>query len=132
MSDNAETFLAEVGDRVRLLRKNKGWTLDELSEASGLHPSSISQVERGERNLTLQNLSKLADGLDVPPYQFLLTPDRQVDETNSFGYLDEILDEIPSDRQDTVYRIAHVLLDWDSEDGKETPLSDQSSGSNSD
>ncbi len=114
MTDKAELFLDEVGERVRMLRKNKGWTLDELSEASGLHPSSISQVERGERNLTLENLSKLADGLEVAPYQFLLIPDQKVDQTENGEYLHDMIDEIPADRQQTIYQIAHVLLDWES------------------
>lgn len=112
-----------------MLRKNKGWTLDQLSDASGLHPSSISQVERGERNLTLQNLSKLAEGLEVAPYQFLLTPDQKVDRTENGEYLDEMLDEMPDDRQQTIYQIAHVLLDWESDSTNGTSKPDEVSSS---
>jgi transcriptional regulator with XRE-family HTH domain len=129
MTDKAELFLDEVGERVRMLRKNKGWTLDQLSDASGLHPSSISQVERGERNLTLQNLSKLAEGLEVAPYQFLLTPDQKVDRTENGEYLDEMLDEMPDDRQQTIYQIAHVLLDWESDSTNGTSKPDEVSSS---
>lgn len=124
MAEKPEVFLDEVGDRVRMLRKNKGWTLDQLSEASGLHPSSISQVERGERNLTLENLSKLADGLDVAPYQFLLTPDQKVDQTDNGELLDDLFDDIPEDRQQAIYQIAHVLLDWES-DGSDAPTTEE-------
>ena len=129
MTDKAELFLDEVGERVRMLRKNKGWTLDQLSDASGLHPSSISQVERGERNLTLQNLSKLAEGLEVAPYQFLLTPDQKVDRTENGEYLDEMLDEMPDDRQQTIYQIAHGLLDWESDSTNGTSKPDEVSSS---
>lgn len=118
MTEEINDFLTDVGDRVRQLRKSKGWTLDDLSNASGLHPSSISQVERGERNLTLQNLSKLADGLEVAPYQFLLTPDHKIQTEGANTFLEEMFDEIPEDREETICEIANVLIDWEtSENG---------------
>ncbi len=42
-------------------------TQEALSQAADLHWTYIGQIERGERNLTFQNLLKLARGLGVPP-----------------------------------------------------------------
>lgn len=121
MTEEATDFLTDVGDRVRKLRKNKGWTLDDLSRASGLHPSSISQVERGERNITLENLSRLAEALEVAPYQFLLTPDKKVQKRGTNNFLDQMFNKIPEDREDTICEIANVLIDWESDSNLSSP-----------
>jgi DNA-binding XRE family transcriptional regulator len=61
-----EKQVAEVfGKRVRELRLEKGMTQEQLAEASGLHPTFISNVERGYRVPTLTTLYRLARGLDV-------------------------------------------------------------------
>ena len=53
------------GEHVRRLRKEKGWTLTEVAISSGLAPSTISKVERGQMSLTYDRLVLLARGLGV-------------------------------------------------------------------
>ncbi len=55
------------GQRVREARLAAGLTQEALAEATGLHPTFISNVERGYRVPTVATLLRLADGLDVPP-----------------------------------------------------------------
>lgn len=55
-----------VGNRIRELRKAKGWTQEQLAEAAGLHYSYIGGVERGDRNISLETLEKIITGLNVP------------------------------------------------------------------
>jgi transcriptional regulator with XRE-family HTH domain len=55
-----------VGNRIRELRKAKSWTQEQLAEAAGLHYSYIGGVERGDRNISLETLEKIAAGLNVP------------------------------------------------------------------
>ena len=49
-----------LGERVRKLRKEMGWSQEKLGESAGLHPTYVGGIERGERNVSLENLSRLA------------------------------------------------------------------------
>lgn len=53
----------KVGNRVRALRKEKGWSQDVFADRSGLHRAHIGEIERGESNVTLQTLKIIADTL---------------------------------------------------------------------
>ena len=53
------------GQRVLQLRKTRGWSQEVLDQHSGLHWTYIGQVERGERNLTLLSIQKIAKGFKI-------------------------------------------------------------------
>src|ERR671916_3420734 len=55
----------ELGAWVRGLRRERGLTLEELAERSGVSRAMISKVERGEKNPTLVVAAKLAEGLGI-------------------------------------------------------------------
>jgi len=61
----------EVGRRVRTLREKAGWSQEELGFKSGLHRNYIGGIERGERNVAVVNLAKLARALSVRPRDLL-------------------------------------------------------------
>jgi transcriptional regulator with XRE-family HTH domain len=56
---------AALGARIRKLRKALEWSQERLAEASGMHWTYIGQVERGERNLTLQSIQAIAKALNL-------------------------------------------------------------------
>ena len=58
---------AEFGRRVRARRHELGLSQEALADACGLHWTFVGQVERGQRNLTLHNIVKIAGGLEVDP-----------------------------------------------------------------
>lgn len=58
---------AELGRRVRAARHGQGKSLESLAEGSTLHWSFVSRVERGQGNVTLRSLLRLAEALDVDP-----------------------------------------------------------------
>ena len=53
------------GKRVRHLREQRGLTQEALADLSGLHPTYISGIERGKRNVSLANIRRLATALGV-------------------------------------------------------------------
>jgi transcriptional regulator with XRE-family HTH domain len=56
---------AQLGQRVRDLRKTKGKTLQELGETAGLSKSTMSKIENGTLSVSYDNLLKLADALSI-------------------------------------------------------------------
>ena len=65
-----EIILKQFGGRLRSLRQGKGLSQEQLSERSGIDRSYISDVERGLRNIALQNINLLANALEIPIYSF--------------------------------------------------------------
>jgi transcriptional regulator with XRE-family HTH domain len=61
------------GKRVRELRLALGLSQEELAELAELHRNYVGGVERGERNVSLVNIVKLARGLDAEPAELLET-----------------------------------------------------------
>jgi transcriptional regulator with XRE-family HTH domain len=53
-----------LGKRVHALRAAKKWSQEEFAHISGLHRTYIGQIERGEKNISFGNLSKLLSGLE--------------------------------------------------------------------
>ena len=53
------------GARLREVRQRKKVSQEKLAELAGLHRTYVSSVERGERNISLVNIAKLAEALDV-------------------------------------------------------------------
>jgi transcriptional regulator with XRE-family HTH domain len=61
------TAAAALGARVRDRRHELGLSQEAVAHESGLHWTFVGQVERGQRNLNLHNLLKLAEGLSIDP-----------------------------------------------------------------
>ena len=66
-----------LGERVRALRRERGWTLKLLAERSGVSRAMISKLERGEKNPTLVVGARLAKGLGVSLSQLVGIEERK-------------------------------------------------------
>lgn len=63
----ADTRRRVFGDRIRALRQDRGWSQERLAERAGVHRTYLSSLERGERNVSLDNIYAIAEALGVPP-----------------------------------------------------------------
>jgi len=66
-------ILKEIGLRIQRIRELKGITQEGLGERIELNPKYISSIERGQKNVTIKTLGKIANGLDVELFELLLT-----------------------------------------------------------
>lgn len=72
MSDEASSApvseaALEFGRRVRQRRNTLGLSQERLAEGTALHWSFVGRIERGRANLTLRNILRVAEALDVDP-----------------------------------------------------------------
>lgn len=55
----------KFGQKVKEIRKGRGLSQEELASKSGLHRTYISDIERGDRNVSIRNVEKIAKALKV-------------------------------------------------------------------
>ena len=67
MSPHEKAQLKAFGVRVRKLREQLDWSQEHLAERAGLHRTYISGLERGERNVSVLNILRLARALKTTP-----------------------------------------------------------------
>jgi transcriptional regulator with XRE-family HTH domain len=68
---------ARIGKAVKAVRNTQGLTQEDLAAKADLHPTYISDVERGVRNPSWDVIARLAEGMDVPTTAIASEYDRQ-------------------------------------------------------
>lgn len=63
------TITKTVGERLRARRISLGYSQEKTAEIAGLHPTYIGQLERGEKNATLESIAKICIALQYPMEQ---------------------------------------------------------------
>jgi transcriptional regulator with XRE-family HTH domain len=63
--DSKQIILIKFGQRVREIRKQNGLSQEELAHKANLHRTYIGMIERAEKNITLVNIEKIANALDI-------------------------------------------------------------------
>lgn len=102
--------LKVVGARVRDIRKAKGLTQEQLAEVSGFHYTYIGAIERGEKNITLLNLEKLAFALNVGVQELFRYAEIDLGtETNKQRDLQEALDLLIRQSSEEIKRAKFIL-----------------------
>lgn len=94
----------DVGNRIRELRKAKGWTQEQLAEAAGLHYSYIGGVERGDRNISLETLEKIMHGLQVTAEEIF----KFKEDSEYKRALDEYITLISGKSTDTIVSLTKI------------------------
>lgn len=102
-----------VGTRIRGFRKQRKLSQEELAEKSDLHPTYIGQLERGEKNPTIESILKIANGLEIPMDQLFVniqTAGRYEPENYIPDRILFLISELPLDEQRIIYNIILEVL----------------------
>lgn len=59
-------ILLKFGNKVRIERHKQDMSQEEFSDLVGVHRTYIGMIERGEKNITLENIAKIAKALKIP------------------------------------------------------------------
>lgn len=65
-------ILASLGKRIQIVREKEGLTQEQLEDKTGVNTKYISAIERGQKNVTIKTLEKIANGLNVELYELFL------------------------------------------------------------
>ncbi len=65
MAKRSKNILVLFGDRIRSLRREHGWSQEEFAAECGLDRTYIGGIERGERNVALRNMHRIAQALGI-------------------------------------------------------------------
>lgn len=68
--EESQAYLV-LGKKIRELRHERELSQEQLADIAGLHRTYVGGIERGERNLSLQNIIRLARALDTTPSELL-------------------------------------------------------------
>jgi transcriptional regulator with XRE-family HTH domain len=73
---NRSSARSIVAKNLRSFRAKQGWSQEDLALEAGLHRTFVSHVEREARNISIDNLEKLARALKVPLCDLLILRDK--------------------------------------------------------
>ncbi|TGN33108.1 helix-turn-helix domain-containing protein [Lysinibacillus sp. S2017] len=96
---------------IREVRKSKGLTQEELAEKCDLHTSYLAGVERGERNITIQTLEKIAQGLEISPVNLLKVDQLNIDDQyfNKQGKLHLLINLVNEFSEDEISKLINIV-----------------------
>src|SRR5580658_10270452 len=61
-----DELLKSLGQRIRELRVQRGWSQEEFAEVCGVHRTYMGHLERGEKNVSFSSLARVAGALSLP------------------------------------------------------------------
>lgn len=108
-------LLQLIGERIRQFRKAKGLTQEELAEKAGVNASYMGTVERGDRNISIETLEKIMQGLDVSPTDFfqfhaIENDDLKNENDKLLEMLKSLLYSRPPEENRLIYRIVTDII----------------------
>lgn len=64
-------ILIKFGNNVREERLNRGLSQEKFAEKAGVHRTYVGMIERAEKNITLENIEKIANAFGLKPKDLL-------------------------------------------------------------
>lgn len=104
-----------IGDNIRTLRKAKGLSQEQLALRADINASYMGQVERGEKNPTIDVLSKIASALGTPLEKIVQIDANEMSSEEASRYADKIAHQITGlslKEQEVVYKFVKQLVQF--------------------
>lgn len=98
-----------LGNRIKSLRLQKGLSQDKLGELSGLNGKYLGEVERGNSNISVVNLSKIADVLSVPVVS-LLSVEHEKDRVDLVKDIHQMIDGADDTQIKVIFRVLEAVI----------------------
>jgi transcriptional regulator with XRE-family HTH domain len=71
-SNRCQSAREILARNLKSLRAERGWSQEDLALESDLHRTFVAHVERGARNISIDNIEKLAVALQIPVHRLLI------------------------------------------------------------
>ena len=99
-----------IGERLRAYRIQKGWSQEMLAEKAELHHTYIGQLERGEKNATIESIYKVTTALDIPLSALFenISPSSEMRDYASLSY--DLIQKQPLPEQEMLYEILERIM----------------------
>ena len=101
-----------IGDRIRAYRNQKGWSQEYLAEKADVHHTYIGQLERGEKNATIESISKIDGALGVSLSRLFENISIEQQENNLPAQCYALLQEQPVNDQKVLAEILAALIQY--------------------
>lgn len=104
-----------IGENIRLLRKQRGLSQEQLALRAEINASYMGQVERGQKNPTIDVLSKIATALQIPIEQVVNPSTLVAPNKKDNSYVDKIahqLNGLTLKEQEAVYKFVKQIVQF--------------------
>lgn len=104
-----------IGENIRALRRDRGLSQEQLALRADINASYMGQVERGEKNPTIDVLGKISQALQIPLEKIVQLDHSSSSLAESDGYADKIAHQINGlslKEQEAVYKFVKQLVQF--------------------
>lgn len=108
------TLRRRFGERIRHLRKVRGWTQQGLADRAGMDYKYVGSVERGEMNLTIDNIERFCAAFGVEAFHlffFGADPERVPQEIDA-RRIQDLLRDVEADARPLLLSIFRCVAEW--------------------
>ncbi|WP_168122782.1 helix-turn-helix transcriptional regulator [Paenibacillus sp. HB172176] len=105
----------QIGENIRIIRKTKGLSQEQLALRAEINASYMGQVERGEKNPTIEVLGKIASALQTPLEKLVNVPAALAPDQDDDRYADKIANQLSGlslKEQEVVYKFVKQLVQF--------------------
>ncbi|MCK9861860.1 helix-turn-helix domain-containing protein [Paenibacillus sp. ATY16] len=109
---NVNEISRNIGENIRAIRKQKGFSQEQLALRAEINGSYMGQVERGEKSPTVDVLSKIAHALQCPLEQLVHMPGTPHEESTYAEKIASQLQGLSVKEQEAVYKFVKQLVQF--------------------